>query len=158
MDYIQFVSNPCTRARYEILRSSLNEMLRRGLIHRAVTPESTWIYIPNDKTETPDLQTDAPDAMALGLAGQPPLKDSDDAFSMFKSEPDEDESKLWVIAEKYEVNCDKDGFSFELIVEKGISGRRLKRLPLMAIAMHLQTKTCSMSEALGALIVEMGKE
>jgi len=63
---------------------------------------------------------------------------------MLYSQPSASSSKLWGIAKE----CAK----------RGLSGRALKKLPVLMHAEWIQQVTCSMDEALGALCKSIHQE
>lgn len=69
----------------------------------------------------------------------PPTQDADVLLHPHPSSPDQ---KLWRLAHM----CD------------GFSGRTLRRLPFLALAMHVRSDTCTIHEALAALEVAVLEE
>lgn len=141
VDVKQHIPNPCSAAAYDILRSSLNELIRCNIL--IPSPD------PDDDVEKPDLDV-------VQLVGETLSSRSDDWILM-----DSDSiptllymnvclwdrahcpaRKLWNISQRCE----------------GLSGRALRRLPFLALALHTHSDPCTVHEALAALAVAVDEE
>ncbi|EON64972.1 hypothetical protein W97_04207 [Coniosporium apollinis CBS 100218] len=129
VDIKQYIPNPPPRAIYEILRSSLNELIRCDLL------------IP---TDDPDDASDgaSSDSVSLVQAGsdwEVLVLGSFPSFAEMNvhlwNRPNAPARKLWKLAQRCE----------------GFSGRALRRLPFLALAMHTYSDPCPVPEALAAL-------
>lgn len=102
VDFKQLVLAPGPAARYEILRSSLNEMHRCGLIHRNRSPIG-WLPVQLADPGVSEQLVPAEPVYAIDSEGSEPLKDAAHALDGFIDEPEADESRLWFLAKKAEV-------------------------------------------------------
>ena len=125
VDFKLNVPEPCTAARYEILRTSLNEMSRCQLIRdKSITTGLKEFVMVDDSCGTHDASYK-----------RTAIEDSWHARSCYDSEPDLAESRLWMIA----------------IYAEGLSGRSLRRLPFTSFATQMTTEHCTLHEALDGL-------
>lgn len=101
-DIIRKVPNPTAAAAYEILRSTMNELLRCGIIlgHRqeAVNDSSDQNTTPFDEASAPGGD---PDPNCPHLFAFPPLAET---RIRFHDEPDSPPQKLWIVAKCCEVS------------------------------------------------------
>ncbi|TLD39454.1 pachytene checkpoint component Pch2 [Venturia nashicola] len=136
VDVKQFVGNPSSKAAYEIFRSCLNELVRCGIL------------LPNNV----DPSQDEDDPMSLIQYPSSPPSTNSPPPSFFPSllevnvhlwdQPQAPGKKLWDIAQK----CD------------GLSGRTLRRLPFLSLAMYTYSEECSVDEGLEALQLAVTEE
>jgi hypothetical protein len=144
VDIKQFVGNPSTKAAYEIFRSCLNELVRC----RILTPD------PSDPALNSVLDEDDPMSLIQysSLEIDTPSQSQPRRANFFPSltevnvhlwdQPEAPGSKLWAIAQK----C------------QGLSGRALRRLPFLALAMYTYREECSVGEGLEALQLAVSEE
>lgn len=125
VDFKLNVPEPCTAARYEILRTSLNEMGRCRLIRDNIITIGLEDFVMIDDSQD---DIDSPGKLVT-------LEDSCYAHSCYDSEPDLGESRLWMIA----------------VDAEGLSGRSLRRLPFTSFATQMTTEHCTLREALDGL-------
>ncbi|KAE9963921.1 hypothetical protein BLS_008793 [Venturia inaequalis] len=136
VDVKQFVGNPSKKAAYEIFRSCLNELVRCGIL------------LPDNV----NLSQDEDDPMSLIQCPSSPPSLKSPPASFFPSllevnvhlwdQHQAPGRKLWDIAQK----CG------------GLSGRTLRRLPFLSLAMYTYREECSVSEGLEALRLAVTEE
>ena len=147
----QFVPHLGHAARYEILRSCLNELSTAGLIVPTphVSPTGPRTTIPGLATSSGDAQSSPSEHVR-----EESVRTDLDAFSLSSREsavrlpgwialsallivmdPTDPASRLHALSQ----NC------------ASISGRSLHKLPLMALTMYTYSQTCDMDEAISAL-------
>lgn len=131
-DIKQAIPNPSAAAAFEILRSTMNELLRSGVILGPCTEYHAKASTANDDEEGNEGEDIIQVTSPSPLYSLPNLAETRIAFY---GEPESPPQKLWAIASK----CD------------GMSGRTLRRLPLKAIAMFAYSTPYSMNDALEAL-------
>ncbi|KAK5009973.1 hypothetical protein LTR28_012445 [Elasticomyces elasticus] len=148
VDAKQHIPNPGPTAIYEIFRSCLNELIRTQLI--TSIPDSTAVTdFGGGSSGTGDYSSSpgSPFASSYGADSWELL----DAVSIpsyaemnvhLFNQPLAPARRLWQIAQK----CD------------GLSGRTLRRLPFLALAMHTFGDVCSLHEALSALAAAVEQE
>ncbi|KAK4986386.1 hypothetical protein LTR50_005364 [Elasticomyces elasticus] len=148
VDVKQHIPNPGPTAIYEIFRSCLNELIRTQLI--TSIPDSTAVTdFGGGSSGTGDYSSSpgSPFASSYGADSWELL----DAVSIpsyaemnvhLFNQPLAPARRLWQIAQK----CD------------GLSGRTLRRLPFLALAMHTFGDVCSLHEALSALAAAVEQE
>ncbi|QDS72830.1 hypothetical protein FKW77_006888 [Venturia effusa] len=141
VDVKQFIGNPSSAAAYEIFRSCLNELVRCGIL------------LPADDD---DPSQDDDDPMSLiqypssDQSGPTPTKPPPASFfpSLLEvnvhlwDQPQAPGRKLWDIAQK----CG------------ALSGRTLRRLPFLSLAMYTYREECSVNEGLEALRLAVNEE
>ncbi|MCJ1227528.1 hypothetical protein MMC12_004184 [Toensbergia leucococca] len=134
VDVKQFIPNPCAKARYEIYRTSYLELAQCGIIAQVHHYETNNARISNDGTDS-----ESPDTVIFERHHQnldEKLLPAYDLMQLhFGCELDSNPRKLWEVAKK-SIN---------------FSGRTLRRLPVLALAMHTENDPCSFEEALTAL-------
>lgn len=136
VDVKQFVGNPSSKAAYEIFRSCLNELVRCGIL------------IPDNV----DPSQDEDDPMSLIQYPSSPPGTKSPPLSFFPSllevnvhlwdQPQAPGKKLWEIAQ----NCGN------------LSGRTLRRLPFLSLAMYTYREECSVNDGLEALKLAVTEE
>lgn len=130
VDIKQAVPNPNADAAFEILRSTLNELIRSGVVkppaHEVLVLRSDGV---EDEKEEELMAVDDFGSRTYLLPNLPETR------IKYHGRPQSPPQKLWAIARR----CD------------GMSGRTLRRLPPMAIAMYAFSKPCTMSDALECL-------
>ncbi|KAF2090825.1 AAA-domain-containing protein, partial [Saccharata proteae CBS 121410] len=132
VDVKQFVPNPEPRAVYEILRSCLNELIRCEIITTTGHQEQVS---PTSDSATDDSYPDS----SFVLVDQASIPSFAEMNVHLWDQPNSPAMRLWNIAQKCE----------------SMSGRSLRRLPALALAMHTFSDPCSIYEALEALSVEV---
>lgn len=132
VDVKQAIPNPSSEAAFDILRSTLNELIRtRVIIPSPACPISTA------REEESDEQI----AMREGMEADEPIEEDYAVPNLaetriaFHDMPDSTPQKLWTLAQM----CD------------GVSGRTLRRLPLKALAMHAYSTPYTMNDTLEAI-------
>jgi len=144
VDVIQQIRNPSTEATYEIFRSTFNELIRCGVLTQGEALEegrSVQVDSNLDKVLADDsgilMKADSENLSKNACAPELP--------SIFKvnvelwDQPQLQGPKLQKIAE----------------MAAGRSGRTLRRLPTIAIALHTYGDHCTVDEALEALSLEV---
>ncbi|KAF2142209.1 uncharacterized protein K452DRAFT_298194 [Aplosporella prunicola CBS 121167] len=150
-DVKQFIPNPGERAIYDILRSSINELIRCKLLVLSGPDD-----IPETRTMGMDMASDntTPDNMTLDcltLEGErvdsTPIHTLEEPVSLafiptfaemrlhLNNHPNSPGRRLWHIAQR----C------------QGMSGRALRRLPFLALGMHTFADPVFVDEGLAAL-------
>lgn len=140
VDVKQSVGNPSSKAAYEIFRSCLNELVRCGIL------------LPDDPASSQD-EDDPMSLIQYPSSDLPdPISTKPQPASFFPSllevnvhlwdQPEALGRKLWDIAQK----CG------------GLSGRTLRRLPFLSLAMYTYREECSVSEGLEALQLAVTEE
>jgi SpoVK/Ycf46/Vps4 family AAA+-type ATPase len=137
VDVKQFIPNPTPLASYEIFRSSLNELLRCGVIVNdkdkdAAVESIESRYADTDSGERYPITSDMP--TIVSRIGYFPSSEEVNVFC-YDGKKNLEAWKLWEIAEK----CN------------GLSGRTLRRLPLLAVTMWTYCNPCPINDALEAL-------
>lgn len=113
VDYEITVPPPCEGAIYEILRSTINELIRCKLITPSLCTVPESMLVGEDRVLIPS------GAKTLALVDYP-------------------DSPGWIVM-TLAGRCN------------GLSGRKLRKLPLLAITTYMWGETCSLMEALVAL-------
>lgn len=128
VDLAQLIPAPSPRAIYDILRSCLNELGRSGLI---ASPSSSGSALssPRGLVETDTSAPLIPTFAEMTVCF---------AGGQTHSTP----KRIWEVAQR----C------------QGFSGRSLRRLPILGLAMYTWGGTCSVDEAVGALEEAVGQE
>ncbi|OCL13152.1 AAA-domain-containing protein [Glonium stellatum] len=147
VDVKQHISNPCPATAYEILRISLNELIRCNLLVPLSDPDD----VDEDSDNAVQLVGDSP-STSPSSGEDWVLMDSRTIPTLLYmnvhlwKRPNCPARKLWRIAQR----CD------------GLSGRTLRRLPFLALALHIHSEACTVREGLVALAMaldeEIGKE
>ncbi|KAF2842689.1 AAA-domain-containing protein [Patellaria atrata CBS 101060] len=135
VDVKQHVPNPCRRATYDILRSCLNELIRCGLVTNGESVE-------NETGETSNDEVSLLPVSGWELVDTPSIPTHTEMNVQYWNRPDSVPRKLWTICERCE----------------GLSGRTLRRLPFLALALHTNDDHCNIQEALTALSISVGEE
>jgi GTPase SAR1 family protein len=148
VDIKKFVGNPSSEAAYEIFRSCMNELVRCGIlaevglnpaVDTAFDEEDPMLLIqyPSSENDKSSQSRERPANFFPSLT---------EVNVHLWDQPDAPGSKLWTIAQK----C------------QGLSGRTLRRLPFLALAMYTYGDECSVDEGLEALQLavadEMGRD
>jgi GTPase SAR1 family protein len=140
VDIKQFVGNPSSKAAYEIFRSCLNELVRCDIL----SPDSPDSAVDEDDPmsliQYPSSENDLPSPSCPRPANFFPSLTEVNVHLW--DQPEAPGSKVWVIAQK----C------------RGLSGRTLRRLPFLALAMYTYREECSVSEGLEALQLAIAEE
>lgn len=102
VDFKQLVLAPGPAARYEILRSSLNEMHRCRLVLRNPVPIG-WLSVERACTGDGEELVEGEPVYDLHSEDFEPLEDAAHALDRSISEPEADESRLWFLAKRAEV-------------------------------------------------------
>jgi hypothetical protein len=140
----QFIPSPTLRSTYEIFRSTLNELLRCGVItsDQEKSPQVTsvdFVYHLDFSNESVSLYSD--DTTQHAPIRFFPAWEEVHVFCWNESE----NGAAWKL-EEIAKRCD------------GLSGRILRRLPMLAITMWTYTDPCGMNEALEALSVVVNEQ
>lgn len=143
VDVKQHISNPCPAAAYEIFRTSLNELIRCNLL----APSSDSDDVVEDSDEVVQLVGDSPsissvpggDWILMDLYTIPTLLYMNVHLWNRTNCP---ARKLWRIAQRCE----------------GLSGRTLRRLPFLALALHIHGESCTVHEGLAVLAMAVDEE
>lgn len=140
VDIKQFVGNPSSQAAYEIFRSCLNELVRCGILLADNTDPAideddlmSLIQYPSSDVAMPSPSSPRPAKFFPSLT---------EVNVHLWNQPEAPGSKLWAIAQK----C------------QGLSGRTLRRLPFLSLAMYTYREECSVSEGLEALQLAVAEE
>ncbi len=132
VDLTQYLPNPCARATYEILRSSLNELIRC----RIITVQETSGNAKGDEDVNSGGQgaTAGPECHSIATFAEMNVR--------FYNLPNSPSRMLWDIVSRCE----------------GFSGRSLRRIPVLAVALYTHGQSCSIEEALAAVSLAVNDE
>ncbi|KAI4125609.1 MAG: hypothetical protein LQ347_005312 [Umbilicaria vellea] len=132
---------PCATARYEIYRLCYLELAQSGIIAQVQDNEEDTTNENSDvENHSPGTVTSATQWHHLG-ENLLPKYDMMQLYYFRDRNPNAVPRMLWDIAEKSDVVLD----------DQGLSGRTLRRLPALAIAMYTTSDPCPIEEALAAL-------
>jgi hypothetical protein len=140
----QLIPSPTPLASYEIFRSSLNELLHCGVI-------------VNDKEEsTANESVESRYTRAESSQSLPITSDLPTSLSQIRYFPSSEEVNVFC----FDGNRNLEAWKLWKIAEKcnGLSGRTLRRLPLLAVTMWTYCNPCSVSDALEALSFVVDEE
>ncbi|KAF2740395.1 AAA-domain-containing protein [Polyplosphaeria fusca] len=134
----QFMDTPSIECVYEIFRSVINEFMRNGLVYRDAAEGLSRRRADNEATEG-----FSPISSTLG-------HDADDAFS--KPEDVSIPELEWVNA-NLAFFADSAPRELRNLAQRaaGLSGRTLRRLPMLALAKHTVDEPCELGELLRGL-------
>jgi len=155
-DIKQLIPSPSPAAIYNIFRSCLNELVRSSLIDSSVESNPPAINLapstPPPKTSKPATRTSKNKRKLDDIdAVEVPSSSSADTWSLiskpqsiptfsemkvkFSNLPSSPAHRVWTLAQR----C------------QGLSGRTLRRLPILGLAMYTWGGVCSLPEAVSAL-------
>ncbi|WPH03764.1 P-loop containing nucleoside triphosphate hydrolase protein [Acrodontium crateriforme] len=146
VDTKQLVPSPSSSAIYGIFRSCLNELVRSGLIDTKTIQTDSVPLLPSTVQSTPSKMESALDTATGEMTPEPPKDEKWNIISSkevptlaatnvrFHNMPQAVGPRVLRLAEK----C------------KGLSGRTLRRLPIIAVAMHTNS-IVSLEQAVSAL-------
>lgn len=137
VDVKQAVLNPSVNTAYEIFRSTYNELIRSGIIVQPAIPEDELCVQMDSDTENSLVE--------IWTSRQPPFLEFPSVSEVnahLWNQPHAPGRRLFMIAE----------------TAKGFSGRKLRRLPLMALALHTFGDPCTVDQALEALSMEVERQ
>lgn len=134
---------PSAEASYEILRTCYLELIKCGII--------TSLEEPEENSSLPDPNHHS-QWQIVEKAALPPYAEMVLSYWM---KPSSAPKRLGDVALKSAVSVPKSNhFIYRLTMLphlKGLSGRTLRRLPALALALYTESDPCSMDEALYAL-------
>ncbi|KAL8961502.1 MAG: hypothetical protein Q9193_001950 [Seirophora villosa] len=134
IDVKQYLPGPSTKIRYEIFRRCYLDLLSCSII---VSNEQK----PRDDEDVlynavGDRSLETWDVVSRPLMNHNEVLPTYEAFELnFRADMESIPCRLWSIAER----------------STGLSGRVLQRLPVQALAMHIQNDPCTINEAFDAL-------
>ncbi|KAF2759327.1 pachytene checkpoint component Pch2 [Pseudovirgaria hyperparasitica] len=136
IDIKQLVPNPCPRAIYEIFRTCINELLRTGVL----VPSKSNNEDPNlnMRPESP-LSQSVHDFVLIEPISIPRFAEME---IRLYDQPHAPARKLWIISQKAD----------------GLSGRTLRKLPFLALALYTFTEPSTIHEGLYALSLAVEHE
>lgn len=137
MDVKQLIPCPSPSAIYEIFRSCLNELIRSGTIETDATPTSPHPPSSPFADGRPDGHRASSPWTVLDHV--PEWAEMRERLPL---QPDSPGSKTWALAQR----C------------VGLSGRSLRRLPVLGLAKYTWGGACSLSEAVAALTAAVEQE
>jgi hypothetical protein len=162
VDIKQLIPSPSPQAIYNIFRSCLNELVRASLIdmaaadpgprsavasssspstessapkRRAITRAKSKQTPASESLPTPARENLPPPSSALTTLGPVTIPPFADMTIVDHNKPESPGRLVWALAQQ----CD------------GLSGRTLRRLPILGLAMHTWGGDCSLHDAIAAL-------
>ncbi|SMY25949.1 unnamed protein product [Zymoseptoria tritici ST99CH_1A5] len=180
VDIKQLIPSPSPEAIYNIFRSCLNELVRASLIDMAATDSAPRSAVVSATPSTvtshsdPSVEESAPKRRAVtrSKAKQPaqtaPINQAPETPRASSPQP----SSPWTILEPVTVptfedmtfldadSPDSPGRLVWALAQKceGFSGRTLRRLPILGLAMHTWGGDCSLIDAIAALAAAIEQE
>lgn len=133
---------------YEILRSSLNELVRVAVIR----PSLVSSFVKPTEVDSVVEESALPTVDDQYIQSYLTMK------VRFWNDSGCPARKLWSIAQNAKVCTVKAKWTPFLTVFKGQSGRSLRRLPLLAHALHIPGETCTMDECLEAITLTLSEQ
>lgn len=146
VDIKQLLPNPPAQATYEILRSCLNELIRSEIIGPAIytfeiSDDPSQVSSPS--RSRPGLQWQAADGLI------PPFAEMTILFWERRDSPGR---MLWDLAQLCQVRGTLTRYEPALLIQvQGLSGRTLRRLPFLALALFTHADPCPFGVMLHAL-------
>ncbi|KAI6873663.1 hypothetical protein KC323_g1035 [Hortaea werneckii] len=151
VDIKQLIPCPSPTAIYEIFRSCLNELVRSSIVvdrNVTSTDNSTHELRPRRAVSRAQRNVSSPqpiqDGMSAGSSSQEPvtIPTYSEMYVYFTTRPQSPGSRVWNLAQK----C------------HGLSGRTLRRLPILGLAMHTWGGNVSLNDAVSALEAAIEQE
>ncbi|KAI7492558.1 hypothetical protein KC357_g1209 [Hortaea werneckii] len=152
VDIKQLIPCPSPTAVYEIFRSCLNEMVRSSIVteDRVVTASNNSTHELRPRRAVTRIQRNVPspqpvqDPMSTRSPSQEPvtMPTYSEMFVHFTTRPQSPGSRVWNLAQR----C------------HGLSGRTLRRLPILGLAMHTWGGNVSLNNAVSALEAAVEQE
>lgn len=157
VDIKQLIPSPSPAAIYNIFRSCLNELVRSSLVDAAAvqvsSPTNTARKVvsrstattsssptkPTTRSKTPALPS-SPESWTILSA--PEIPAYSEMLVRWVNQPQSPGRRVWAVAQKCE----------------GFSGRTLRRLPILGLAMYTWGGNCSLDDAVTALNAAVDQE
>ncbi|KAK8216827.1 hypothetical protein M8818_001790 [Zalaria obscura] len=146
IDVKQYIPSPSATVAYDILRSCLNELVRTQLIS---AEPFTYSHVSSDSSSPAQPSSDAVTGSgspgsesSWELIGESTIPSYAEMSVRLWDQPRAPGRRVWSIAQKCE----------------GVSGRTLRRLPFLALAMYMWVDVCSLPDAITALEAALVQE
>ncbi|EGP86211.1 uncharacterized protein MYCGRDRAFT_44997, partial [Zymoseptoria tritici IPO323] len=138
VDIKQLIPSPSPEAIYNIFRSCLNELVRASLIDMAATDSAPRSAVAPETPRASSPQPSSPWTILEPVT----VPTFEDMTFLDADSPDSPGRLVWALAQKCE----------------GFSGRTLRRLPILGLAMHTWGGDCSLIDAIAALAAAIEQE
>ncbi|KAK5124835.1 hypothetical protein LTR16_003448, partial [Cryomyces antarcticus] len=142
VDIKQHVPNPCPPAIYSIFRSCFNELIRCDIVTANLSPPPTVTDDVRSESLVQLPPSSSPPESSWVILDQASIPSFTEMNIHLWNQPHSPARKLWHLAQRSE----------------GVSGRTLRRLPFLALALHTYSETCDLNEALAALDLAINEE
>ncbi|EMC91359.1 hypothetical protein BAUCODRAFT_325315 [Baudoinia panamericana UAMH 10762] len=141
VDIKQFVPSPSPAAIYNIFRSCLNELIRSNLVEMARVSRDPR-QAKRSRTSPPSATSSSPEHEPSVPVPAPELPTFSELQLNFMDRPQSPAYRVWIVARN----------------SQGFSGRTLRRLPILGLAMYTWGGSITVDDAISALEAAVEQE